>query len=138
MTNQGVKGMIEMGGFDFSKTEDDMYVLSVIQAQGSVEAADKYLKELWGEDYDAYAEEYQLKDVYAGKYHGKGEDYTDKIRKYCDQIDKSGNTERNGCVVVDKELAEILQKVMEKYTFEKVDFAWKKLCYYYDYLGPAN
>jgi len=50
MTNQGVKGMIDMGGFDFSKTENDMYVLSIIEAQGSVEAADKYLKELWGED----------------------------------------------------------------------------------------
>ena len=138
MTNQGVKGMIDMGGFDFSKTENDMYVLSVIEAQGSVEAADKYLKELWGEDYDGYAEEYQLKDVYAGKYHGNGEDYTEEIRKYCEQVDKSGNTERNGCVVVTKELAEILQKVMEKYTFENVDYAWKKLCYYYDHLGPAN
>lgn len=138
MTNQGVKGMIDMGGFDFSKTENDMYVLSVIEAQGSVDAADKYLKELWGEDYDAYAEEYQLKDVYAGKYHGKGKDYTDAIRKYCSQVDKSGSTERNGCVVVTKELAEILQMVMDKYTFENVDHSWTKLCYYYDYLGPAN
>ena len=138
MTNQGVKGMIDMGGFDFSKTENDMYVLSIIEAQGSVDAADKYLKDLWGEDYDAYAEEYQIKDVYAGKYHGKGQDYTEAIRKYCDQIDKSGNTERNGCVVVTKELADILQMVMDKYTFEDVDHAWTKLCYYYDYLGPAN
>ena len=48
-----IKGMIDMGGFDFSKTENDMYVLSIIEAQGSVEAADSYLKELWGEDYDA-------------------------------------------------------------------------------------
>ncbi len=138
MTNQGVKGMIDMGGFDFSKTENDMYVLSIIEAQGSVEAADKYLKELWGEDYDGYAEEYQLKDVFAGKYHGTGKDYTEEMRAYCAQVDKSSNTERNGCVVVTKELAEILQMVMEKYTFENVDHAWTKLCYYYDYLGPAN
>jgi len=136
MTNQGVKGMIDMGGFDFSKTENDMYVLSVIEAQGSVDAADKYLKELWGEDYDGYAEEYQLKDVYKGKYHGKGTDYTDAIRAYCNKLETSG--EAQGCVVVTKELAEILQLVMEKYTFENVDHAWTKLCYYYDYLGPAN
>lgn len=136
MTNQGVKGMIDMGGFDFSKDENDMYVLSVIEAQGSVDAADKYLKELWGEDYDAYAEEYQLKDVYAGKYHGKGKDYTDAIRTYCNKLETSG--ERAGCVVVTKELAEILQMVMDKYTFENVDHSWIKLCYYYDYLGPAN
>jgi len=137
MTNQGVKGMIDMGGFDFSKTENDMYVLSIIEAQGSVEAADAYLKELWGEDYDGYAEEYQLKDVYAGKYHGDGEDYTEQIRKFCSQVE-GGNSEKSGCVVVTKELAEILQMVMEKYTFENVDHAWTKLCYYYDYLGPAN
>lgn len=136
MTNQGVKGMIDMGGFDFSKDENDMYVLSIIEAQGSVDAADKYLKELWGEDYDAYAQEYQLKDVYAGKYHGKGQDYTEAIRAYCNKIETSG--ERAGCVVVTKELAEILQMVMDKYTFENVDHAWIKLCYYYDYLGPAN
>ena len=136
MTNQGVKGMIDMGGFDFSKDENDMYVLSVIEAQGSVDAADKYLKELWGEDYDAYAQEYQLKDVYAGKYHGKGEDYTEAIRAYCNKLETSG--ERAGCVVVTKELAEILQMVMDKYTFENVDHSWIKLCYYYDYLGPAN
>ena len=137
MTNQGVKGMIDMGGFDFSKTENDMYVLSIIEAQGSVEAADEYLKELWGEDYDAYAEEYQLKDVYAGKYHGEGEDYTEQIRAFCSKVE-GGNSEKAGCVVVTEELAEILQMVMEKYTFENVDHAWTKLCYYYDYLGPEN
>ena len=136
MTNQGVKGMIDMGGFDFSKDENDMYVLSIIEAQGSVEAADAYLKELWGEDYDAYAEEYKLKDVFAGKYHGTGKDYTEAIRAYCNKLETSG--ERKGCVVVTKELAEILQMVMDKYTFEGVDYSWKKLCYYYDYLGPAN
>ena len=137
MTNQGVNGMIDMGGFDFSKTENDMYILSIIEAQGSIEAADKYLKELWGEDYDGYAAEYQLKDVFAGKYHGTGEDYTEKIRAFCSQV-IPGNAENSGCVVVTKELAEILQLIMEKYTFENVDHAWTKLCYYYDYLGPAN
>ncbi|MBQ8518624.1 MAG: redoxin domain-containing protein [Agathobacter sp.] len=137
MTNQGVKGMIDMGGFDFSKTENDMYVLSIIEAQGSVDAADKYLKDLWGEDYDAYAEEYQLKDVYAGKYHGTGKDYTETVRAYCSKIE-TGSVERNGCVVVTEELAEVLQMIMDKYTFENVDHAWTKLCYYYDYLGPAN
>ena len=137
MTNQGVKGMIDMGGFDFSKSENDMYVLSVIEAQGSVEAADAYLKDLWGEDYDGYAEEYQLKEVFAGKYHGTGEDYTEQIRAFCSKIE-GGNSEKAGCVVVTKELAEILQLVMDKYTFENVDHSWTKLCYYYDYLGPAN
>jgi hypothetical protein len=44
--------------------------------------------------------------------------------------------EREGCVPVDARLAEILQMLMDKYTFENVDNSWIKLCYYYDYLGP--
>lgn len=139
MTNQGVKGMIDMGGFDFSKTENDMYILSIMEAKDNdIAAVEAYLKELWGEDYDAYAEEYQLEDVFAGRYHGDGEDYTEIVRKFCSQIDKSSNEERNGCVVVTKELADVLQMLMSKYTFENVDNAWIKLCYYYDYLGPEK
>ena len=61
---------------------------------------------------------------------------TNEIKEYAKKVDKSSNTERNGCVVVDKRLAEILQMVMEKYTFQNVDYAWLKLCYYYDYIGP--
>ena len=139
MTNQGVTGMIDMGGFDFSKTENDMYVLSVLEANNNdKDAAIAYLKETWGEDYDTYAEEYKLEDVFAGRYHGSGKDYTSEIQKYVSQIDKSSNKERNGCVVATKELTDILQLLMDKYTFENVDNSWTKLCYYYDYLGPEK
>ncbi|MBE5939030.1 MAG: redoxin domain-containing protein [Lachnospiraceae bacterium] len=139
MSNQGVKGMIEMGGFDFSKTENDMYVLSVLESNNNdKEAAIAYLKETWGDDYDEYVIEYHLDDVLAGIYHGTGKDYTSEIEKYTSQIDKSGNKERNGCVVATKELTDILQLLMDKYTFENVDNSWTKLCYYYDYLGPEK
>lgn len=139
MSNQGIKGMIDMGGFDFSKTENDMYVLSVLEAQNNdKDAAISYLKDTWGEDYEAYAKEYQLEDVFAGRYHGAGEDYTEAIKAFTSKIDKSGNTERNGCVVATKELTDILQLLMDKYTFEDVDNSWTKLCYYYDYLGPEK
>ena len=138
-TNNGVTGMIDMGGFDFSKTENDLYIIGVMNSHNnSVEETDAYLKELWGEDYDGYAEEYQLDDVYKGRYHGEGEDLTDEISKYLSKMDNSGNVERQGCVVVDEGLAELLQLIMEKYTFEDVDNAWAKLCYYYDYLGPEK
>jgi len=137
ITNQGVKGMIDMGGFDFSKTENDMFVISALeQNNNDQDATIKYLKDYWAEDYEAYYVEYQVEDVFAGRYHGKGEDYTDKIKAYADKIDKSTNVERNGCVVVTEELAEILQLLMNKYTFENVDHSWTKLCYYYDHLGP--
>ena len=134
-----VKGMIELGGFDFSKTEDDLYILGFLNKHnGDVEATDAYLHEMWGDEYDGYAEIYQLKDVYAGRYHGEGEDLTEEISKYLDKIITSGKKELQGCVVVDEQLAQLLQKVMDKYTFENVDDSWIKMCYYYEHLGPQK
>lgn len=139
MTNNGVTGMIDMGGFDFSKSENDMQILAYLkQNNNDKDATIAYLKDLWGADYDAYYAEYQVEDVFAGRYHGKGKDYTDEIKKYVSQIDKSSNKERNGCVVATKELTDILQLLMDKYTFENVDNSWTKLCYYYDHLGPEK
>ena len=132
-----IKGMIDMGGFDFSKTEEDLYVLGVMaKCNNDPDATRKYLKDLWGEDYDGNAKNYQLEDVLAGKYHGKGEDMTAQISKYLSKMYNGPKKERVGCVEVDKELADILQKLMDKYTFADVDHSWTKLCYYYDYLGP--
>ncbi len=131
--SDSIEHMIDMGAFDFGKTENDQYILTHMKNNNNdVDATDAYLKELWGEDYDAYAEEYQLEDVYAGRYHGEGEDYTEAIKAYLTKYDTSGVAEREGCVVVDKELANILQMLMDKYTFEGVDDSWIKLCYYYD------
>ena len=48
----------------------------------------------------------------------------------------TGPAERQGCVPVTEELAEILQLLMDKYTFQDVDHSWTKLCYYYDHVGP--
>lgn len=134
-----VKGMIDLGGFDFSKTENDLYILGILkQHDNDKDAAIAYLKTQWGEDYDANAAEYQLEDVLAGKYHGKGPDLTAEISTYLDDIlNESRYPERQGCVVVTERLAEILQLLMDKYTFKDVDQAWLKLCYYYDHLGPA-
>ena len=132
-----VKGMIDMGGFDFSKNEEDLYVLAILEKyDNDVEAADAYLKETWGEDYEANAENYALEDVYAGRYHGKGEDLTEEMRGYISKMYNGSEKERVGCVIVDTRLAELLQMLMDKYTFEGVDHSWTKLCYYYDYLGP--
>ena len=132
-----VKGMIDLGGFDFSKTEYDLYVLGILDKfNGDQEKTVAYLKSEWGEDYDAYAEEYKLDDVFAGKYHGAGGDMTEDIKAYISKMITSGPKEEIGCVVVTEELAEILQLLMDKYTFQGVEQSWLKLCYYYDYLGP--
>ena len=135
-TKAKVKGMIDMGGFDFSKTENDLYILSVLEKyNGDVEAADAYLRQFWGEDYDFNAENYQLEDVFEGRYHGRGEDFTEEMRGFLDQIITSGPEELRGCVVVTERLAELLQMLMDKYTFSGVDHAWTKLCYYYQHIG---
>lgn len=132
-----VKGMIEMGGFDFSKTEEDLYVLGMMAKHNNdIEATKTYLMNAWGDDYEANAAHYQIEDVFDGKYHGKGEDLTAQISKYLSKMYSGSAKERVGCVEVDTELAELLQKLMDKYTFAGVDHSWTKLCYYYDYLGP--
>ncbi len=133
-----VKGMIDLGGFDFSKNENDLYVLGIMAKNNNdLEATKAALKEEWGDSYDTYAEEYQLDDVFAGKYHGKGEDLTEEIKTYLDDI-ITGPEELKGCVVVTERLAELLHLLMDKYTFEDVDQSWLKMCYYYDYLGPEG
>ena len=130
-----IKGMIDMGGFDFSKSENDLYIIGILEKyNGDTKQADAYLKEQWGTDYEANAAEYKLDEVFAGKYHGDGPDLTAEIKTYVSKM-KTGPAELKGCVEVDQRLAEILQMLMEKYTFENVDNSWLKLCYYYDHLG---
>lgn len=137
VSNNGVTGMIDLGGFDFSKTEEDLYVLGILKKYNNDEAAARaYLKEVWADQYDAYAAQYQLEDVLAGTYHGEGDDLTAEIKTYISKMYDGKEEERVGCVVVDQRLAEILQQLMDKYTFKDVDHSWTKLCYYYDYLGP--
>ena len=129
-----IKGLIDKGAFDFSKDESDMYILAFMADHNNdADATDAYLRELWGADYDSYAEIYRLKDVYAGKYHGEGEDLTEEVRAYFSKIEQAP-AERKGCVAVDERLAEILQLLMDKFTFKGVEQSWLKVCYYYDSL----
>ena len=135
--NQSIQQMIQMEGFDFSKSENDLYVLGIMKANGNdKEKTKKALEKEWGESYEAYYAEYKVDDVFAGKYHGAGKNLTSKIKEFEKKIIKSGPKAEQGCVVVTKELAEILQLLMDKYTFENVDNSWLKVCYYYDHLGP--
>jgi len=131
--------MIEKGGFDFSKSETDLEILAYMQQNDNdVDATIAYLKEYWGEDYDGYADIYQLDDIFAGRFHGEGEDLTAEMEGYLDDIITSGGEEVRGCVVVTERLAEILQMLMDKYTFEGVDDSWIKLCYYYDNMNAEG
>ncbi len=136
-TDMSLVDIINAGGFDFSKNEDDEFILAYLrQNDNDPEKTKEALREEWGTDYDAYAEIYKVDEVLAGKYHGTGEDLTEKIRPYLNKIYNGSKTERVGCVEMTEELAELLQVLMDKYTFKGVDHSWTKLCYYYDHMGP--
>lgn len=137
--NKSIAQMIEMGAFNFSLSETDQMVLTKLTELGdNKEATREYYRGIWGTEYAEWAEIYKLEEVLAGRYHGAGEDLTDEISDYLDDlITKTESAELAGCVAVDAELASILQQLMDKYTFEGVKNSWTKLCYYYRYLGPT-
>ncbi len=129
-------GLIDRGAFDFSKNEDDDFILTAYALNDNdKEKTIAYLKETWGTEYETNYKLYQVADVLEGIYHGTGKDYTEVMRRYEQKIITSGPEERIGCVVVDKELGEVLQLLMDKFTFEGVETCWRRLCYYYDNMG---
>ncbi|MBR5601630.1 MAG: hypothetical protein IKW24_03290, partial [Clostridia bacterium] len=73
----------------------------------------------------------------AGVYHGSGDDMTDVAKKYAGMTLPTSEDapELEGCVAVNAELADLLQKLMDKYTFAGVEDSWIKLCFYYQHLG---
>lgn len=64
-------------------------------------------------------------------------DDTPKILPYLDKMESSEvyNGQIQGCVAVDERLAEILQKLMDKYTFAGVSQSWLMMCYYMEHYG---
>ena len=130
--------MIEMDGFNFSYSETDEIVLAKLKAlNNDVEACRAYFIEYWGESYAEWDAEYHLDEVFAGIYHGEGEDYTARMQAYLAKMITNPETpELIGCVAVDAELAAMLQVLMDKYTFPGVEHSWTKLCYYYKSIAP--
>ncbi len=130
--------MVNMNGFNFKFTENDLYIIYYQLLYG--DKMKDQLKIEWGEFYDEYYESYKVDDVVAGIYHGGGDDYSEVINEYAKlAVDDPEHPERSGCVAVDAKLAEILQALMDKYTFDDVDHSWTKVCYYYQYIGaPTN
>ena len=133
--SHSIEAMIQRGAFNFTVTESDQEILNYLALYGD-ETKEK-LKEIWGEEYEALAEIYKLDEVLAGKTHGTGEDLTADISAYLDKKlpTSEDHPELEGCVPVDARLAELLQTLMDKYTFEGVDHSWAKLCFYYLHMG---
>ena len=127
--------MIDLNAFNFKYSEDDLLVLGYQAKYG--DATGEKLQELWGEAFEEYAAEYKLDEVLAGVYHGSGDDMTDIAKKYAGMTLPTSEDapELEGCVAVNAELADLLQKLMDQYTFAGVEDSWIKLCFYYQHLG---
>ena len=78
-----------------------------------------------------------------------GEDLTETVRKLYDNRIKEGynaalgeyidaDDERIGCVIVTDEVAQLLQKLVDKYSFSGIENSWAKLCYYHQYFCAAT
>jgi len=134
------KGMISMGGFDFGYSEEDLEILAYLKMHdGDVNATDAYLQKLWGSDYAKNMIDYKVEDVFMGIYHGDGDDGSQIMLSYVEKIiDDGADQPLTGCVPVDAKLAQMLQKLMDKYTFKDVENSWLKCCFYFDHLGPQN
>ena len=136
--SHSLEELIANGAFNFTMTENDQQVKAYITKYG--DQTKEKLKEIWGESYEEMAAEYKLDECLAGKWHGTGEDLTEEISAYlAKKIAKTDDApELEGCVAVDEELATLLQALMDKFTFEGVEYSWAKLCYYYrnvDHVG---
>ena len=62
-------------------------------------------------------------------------DQTAAVKAYLEDMIQDGPEELIGCVPLTAELAEILQKLMDVYTFEGIADSWRMMCYYYDEIG---
>ncbi len=134
--NLSINEMIELGAFDFSRTESDQNVQSYINQYG--DGAKDKLKEIYGDSFEAWAEFIKLDECLQGITHGRGENKTEAIKAYAAKVITDESTpELVGCVAVDAELMELLQDLVGKYSFD-VENAWVKMCYYYrnvDHVG---
>ena len=134
--NLSINEMIELGAFDFSRTESDQDVQSYIDQYG--DKTKEKLQEIYGDSFEAWAEFVKLDECLQGITHGRGENKTEAIKAYAAKVISDESTpELVGCVPVDAKLMELLQALVGKYSFD-VENAWVKMCYYYrnvDHIG---
>ncbi len=62
-------------------------------------------------------------------------DMTNRITEIYNEKVIQTEGELKGCIAVNEELAQILQLLMDKYTFRGVANSWQKLCYYYKHVA---
>lgn len=135
--DRSIQEIVEMGYFDFTKyvftKEDGSQEFRVGADENGEPLKDKDNKDLILAVKDAEGNTTKIRD------------YTDDIKEYIenkmitsDGVFGSEATLASGCIAVDKDLAVMLQYLVNKTSFRGVTDAWTKLCYYFEYLGPQT
>lgn len=66
-------------------------------------------------------------------------DYTSIVNEwYQNTMIKAEDSSAYGCIPVTEEVKNLLELLMNKYSFKDVEGSWLKLCYYYKYYGPSE
>ena len=142
--------IIDMGGFDFRYSDTDMIILRFIEQYGTGDELMDALREEWPGTYedengvtvsnfDKNYEKFKVEEVIDGIYHGSADDLTEWVSTYVEEniiLFNEENPELNGCVPLTKELADVLQLLIDKYSLAGVEHAWTKVCCYYRLIGP--
>lgn len=141
-SGQSILQLIEAGAFDFRHDEVDTVIIQAMKNHTNSDG--EFDRDACIEDIKAYYSENfaniegQMLEVFAGKYHGTGDDYTERMREIAETKMITADGETEGCVEVDEELGQILQLLMDKYTFKNVTTSWRKLCFYYQILDASQ
>ena len=145
-------GMLIAGGVDlaFCNIDDCEACREIAIASGSDESTKYYhsVNKDGSLGYVVFADFYQYTSVFQSQsvldlieiggfnFGPVDGDYTEAMLKYTEKmLDEEDHPERQGCVAVDEELAEILQLAIHHHVFEDVHLGWSKFCYYYKQLG---
>ena len=141
-SSQSILQLIDIGAFDFRLDEIDTEVVRTMKkytdADGNIDrdACINAIKSYYSDNYELI--EGQVLEALAGKYHGAGDDYTERMREIVAEKLIDEDNETKGCVIIDEELANILQLLMDKYTFKNVETSWRKFCFYYQSIDATE
>ena len=127
------------GGVPLTDKINEMLV-KLASFDGDVDACRAYYEQLWVTKAPTSTDRYALELALSGTYTPGSIDLTSAVSAYLSKMLPTSTEapELEGCVAVDFALAELLQALVDKYSFSGVDHAWTKLCYYYKTLGPVS
>ena len=142
--SDSIQSAVEKGAFNFTRMADfaddgTMTYIPTIDSQGNPIVDTEIID---GQEVktarilrvkDAEGNDTEIKD-----YTAKMQEYIDTKMIVSDGVYGSHDTLAAGCIAVDKDMAVMLQYLVDNHSFRGVPNSWTKLCYYFEYLGPET